>query len=414
MTVFQDAAPVYKGIALVVSAHAPRRKMILEILVTEAYKVLIAEKFGLADQQFMTNQPDIVLLDDTLNANELGAFITRAREQASPLFIPILLLTESNEDVALLHCNEVGADGFLAHPFKRNVVSAKFKLLARTRSLSSTVCELQKEVAQHNTLQLSEQVIAEKIYRRAVAGENSRSEHINLLIRAVSVFSGDLLLTAYHPDGSLHVLHGDFTGHGLTAAVGILPAAEVFRAMTAKGFSAGEILSAINSKLHRLLPTGMFMAACFVTLDQSLQKMEIWNAGMPDSLVLDADTNGHKKQKVKYRIKSSHLALGIMDGFDTETGGEKLSIHLGDRMLLCSDGVTEACNANREEFGYERYVKAATEGASSFQSVIAALTRFCADQELTDDVSLVEILCVPELHQYYSRQLALNRWAGNN
>ncbi len=62
--------------------------------------------------------------------------------------------------------------------------------------------------------------------------------------------NGDLLLAAARPDGVHHVLIGDFTGHGLSAAIGGPMAEDIFYAMTAKGLPLEEILLEINRKLY--------------------------------------------------------------------------------------------------------------------------------------------------------------------
>src|SRR3546814_8115398 len=51
----------------------------------------------------------------------------------------------------------------------------------------------------------------------------------------------------------MHILLGDFTGHGLPAAVGAMPLAEVFYGMTAKGYGLAQILREMNAKLKRIL-----------------------------------------------------------------------------------------------------------------------------------------------------------------
>ncbi|WP_148051387.1 PP2C family protein-serine/threonine phosphatase, partial [Pseudomonas protegens] len=87
---------------------------------------------------------------------------------------------------------------------------------------------------------------------------------------------------AYTPAGDMHVLLGDFTDHGLPAAVGAMPLAEVFYGMTAKGYGLPETLREMNAKLKRILPVDMFCCATLLCLSSQRRAVEVWNGGMPE------------------------------------------------------------------------------------------------------------------------------------
>jgi hypothetical protein len=89
-----------------------------------------------------------------------------------------------------------------------------------------------------------------------------QAPHIQYLLSLMALFSGDVLLAAPTLSGGLQVMLGDFTGHGLPAAIGAIPVSDIFYAMTAKGFSIGDIVAELNQKLRTILPTGLFCAAC--------------------------------------------------------------------------------------------------------------------------------------------------------
>ena len=89
---------------------------------------------------------------------------------------------------------------------------------------------------------VNEQRVAEGSLRPGRAFRLPRSPNIRYLLSPYALFNGDLLLAACTPSGNMHLLLGDFTGHGLPAAVGAMPLAEVFYGMTAKGFGLAETL----------------------------------------------------------------------------------------------------------------------------------------------------------------------------
>lgn len=390
MTTFTLPAETSRGLALVVDDLPANRKMLEALLKIEGFRTILAEDGEQAVRLFREHQPDIVFMDVMMPVMD-GYEATRAiKAMANSAFIPVIFLTAMSEGEALVKCIEAGGDEFLGKPFKQEILGAKIKAMMRIRELSL-------KVAQQNDWLMKEQVIAEQIYSRAVTGDNIATKYIASLLRPVSIFSGDLLLTADSPNGEMHILLGDFTGHGLSAAVGVLPTADVFRAMTAKGFAAPEILSVINAKLHRLLPTGMFLTACFVEIGKDMRSVSIWNAGMPEALVLGTLPQDESRSQVKHRVVSKYLPLGILSEVDRQLVPVQLDISAGDRILLCSDGVTEAINPAGEVFGMARYEEAATETRLSFAHVTNALEQFCGKQPFRDDVSLVEIQCVPGL-----------------
>lgn len=394
-----------KGLALVVDDVAANREILVALLKIEGYQTISAENGVQAIQQFTNHHPDIVFMDAMMPVMDGFEATARIKELAGTSFVPVIFLTSLSEGEALVRCINAGGDDFLTKPFKQEILRAKIKAMERIRELTRTIAEQHQKIESQLQQRLDEQDIAEQIYSRAITGDNTASKHIHSLLRAVSVFSGDFLLVADCPDGKMHVLLGDFTGHGLSAAVGVLPTAEIFRAMTAKGFSAPEILAAINAKLHKLLPTGMFMAACFVVIEKDMRSVSIWNAGLPHVLILGAQAvEGRQavdgqQSVIKHKVTSQYLALGILKQAELEPSPPGILVAEGDRILLCSDGVTEAANASGEEFGLLRYEQAACATLHSFDAVVAALDEFKEGQTFADDVSLVEIHCMPGLLQ---------------
>jgi two-component system, HptB-dependent secretion and biofilm response regulator len=237
--------------------------------------------------------------------------------------------------------------------------------------------------------------IAEQVFSGAVVAGNVALDQIRSLLKPASVFSGDLLLTAFAPSHDLHVLLGDFTGHGLAAALGALPTSEVFRSMTAKGFSPQQILYAINNKLSHLLPTGMFLATQFVKIDYHLDHIMIINCGMPDCFVID----GHKRQ-IKQKIVSRSLPLGIASDINYKEDIHYIPIEEGDRVILATDGVTEARNPKGEYFGKQRLIASITECDDCdylIDNLSQNLENFCLGAPQDDDISAVEVPLIPAL-----------------
>ena len=77
--------------------------------------------------------------------------------------------------------------------------------------------------------------VAQALLAEVIAGPNARSSALHVDLTATDTFSADVFLAEFCPSGDLNVLLGDFTGHGLAAALAALPTAEIVPAVNRPG-----------------------------------------------------------------------------------------------------------------------------------------------------------------------------------
>jgi anti-sigma regulatory factor (Ser/Thr protein kinase) len=93
-------------------------------------------------------------------------------------------------------------------------------------------------------------------------------------------------------------------------------------------------------------------------------------------------------------VSSRHLPLGILAPDDFNTDLHVLEMLKGDRLLFCSDGISEALNSDGEMFGEERMILAienAEDDEEIFKDIQDAVINFMGDSERDDDITLVEV-----------------------
>ncbi len=386
--------PVTRGLALVVDDKQSNRMLLKALLVKEGFRVILAEDGEQGVERFEKEGADIVFMDVLMPG--IGGYeaTRRIKSLAGAHFVPVIFLTALTDKDALVKCLEVGGDDFLTKPYDHEIFKAKMLAAERTRDLHRKIREQHKELSVLHGYMQRELEIAEQIFTNAVAAPNIALDSIQSLLRPAATFNGDLLLTAWRPSGELNILLGDFTGHGLTAAVGALPVSEVFRAMTKKGFAASDILEELNNKLSTLLPVDMFMAACFLTVDTESRSAAVWNGGMPDILVVS------KEGAVLKSLPSVHRPLGISGSLEKKLKAERVELNIDDHILLLSDGLLDARDPDGQMFGQtrlEQLVQSSGSGAAVFGMLTEALDDFCQDCPQDDDITLVSIPCRPEL-----------------
>ncbi|MEO5332343.1 MAG: SpoIIE family protein phosphatase [Magnetococcus sp. YQC-5] len=376
---------------LIVDDDPINRTILQRLLGKEGHAVITADNGREGVDQFSKHQPDLVLMDirmPKMNGYEAAQEIKRI---SSSRFTPIIFLTAVTDEEGLVQCIDAGGDDFLTKPFNRSILQAKISAMERIRQLHAKLRLQKEELERHQERVHQELEVGKHLFAHIVrAGNLLDAPCLNHWTAPMSLFNGDLLVASYNPAGGLHIMLGDFTGHGLSAAVGAMPVSDIFYDMTAQGFSIGDMAEAMNVKLLTVMPTRMFCAACLIEVDHRQKSLNIWNGGLPDILI--ADGSG----RLVHRIPSNHMPLGVAPMTREDRKVEILEMRPEYRVFLHSDGVTEAINTDGVMFGSER-MEAHFNGThlpeTLFTEILNDLEQFRGQAQQTDDVSLLEIVC---------------------
>lgn len=381
-------APVLEALTILIAEDSAADRLLLaSIIRRQGHQVLTVSNGAEAIEVFARERPQLVLMDALMPVMDGFEAARQIKQLAGEALVPIIFLTSLRESEALAQCLDAGGDDFLPKPYNPLILAAKINAMDRLRRLQATVLQQRDLIARHHEHLMHEQRAAKAVFDKvAHSGCINAAPNIRYLQSPYALFNGDLLLAAYTPSGDMHVLLGDFTGHGLPAAIGAMPLAEVFYGMTAKGYGLTQTLREMNAKLKRILPVDMFCCATLLCLSAQRRAVEVWNGGMPEGYVHEVATGRRTP------LMSRHLPLGVLsaEAFDDST--EVWPMALGDRVFLLSDGVLDTADANDQLFGAERLQQvfaANREPDRLFEDIEQALAAFRG--QARDDVSMVEI-----------------------
>lgn len=371
---------------LIAEDGAADRLLLAQIVRRQGHQVLTAENGAEAVALFRQHRPQLVLLDALMPVMDGFEAARQIKALAGETLVPIIFLTSLSEEQALVRCLEAGGDDFIAKPYSAVILAAKIGAMKRLHRLQAKVLEQRDEIALHHQHLLNEQRVAKAVFDKVAHTGCLQAPNIRYLQSPFALFNGDLLLAAYTPSGDLHVLLGDFTGHGLPAAVGAMPLAEAFYGMTGKGYGLAQTLREMNAKLKRILPVDMFCCALLLNISYQRGTVEFWGGGMPDGYHLAASG------ELLASLPSTQLPLGVLapERFDDRT--QVMPLAPGERLLLLSDGVIETSNAGGQLFGVERLQQVIALNrtpALLFEELLQALQAFGG--RARDDVSLCDI-----------------------
>ena len=376
---------------LIADDSASDRLLLHRILREQGHRILEAVDGLDAVAVFERERPQIVLLDALMPNMDGFETARRIKLLAGEDLVPIIFLTSLQDAGSLARCLDAGGDDFLSKPYNKVILQAKINAFVRMSEMHKIVRDQRDEIAGHNAHLLHQQDVAKKVFDRVAHAGCLNASNIQVTISPAAVFNGDIVLAGVSPTGNLTMLLGDFTGHGLDAAIGAMPLAEVFYNMLKKGFSLRDIIREINLKLCNILPVEIFCCAFFAEFDFNNRRVQVWNGGLPDCLIYRAAEN------TITMLPSRNLPLGIVPLVNLKDSIELHEVKEGDRLYAWSDGIIEACNRRGEMFSEQRLLtlfQSDVPAQELFAAINTAVMDFIDGGAASDDISLCEITVV--------------------
>ncbi len=226
-------------------------------------------------------------------------------------------------------------------------------------------------------------------------GEVLRRYGMHALLRSAKAVGGDMYDFVVK-DNKLYAVIGDVSGKGVAAAIYMAIVKASFRFLVNKGLDIKTVVSYINNCLSDGNSSNMFctMFAACVHLDSGL--MEYCNAGHNPIVVMPAWSSGNKPYYL--RVKPN-LALGVMGDFEYQA--DSIMLEQGCRVLMYTDGVTEAEKSNKEQYGEPRLLKWAETiacesvdimgNSAATENLMASISEFTQGNEQNDDITILII-----------------------
>lgn len=335
---------------------------------------------------------DMVLLDyqlgdgngiDFLQFNEVVPYIEKAR---------VIMISASDDIEFLEGCFSKGVSDYIIKPINFKLLSLKAKSLIQSVKLKNVINKQNEELSKYKSDSLREEAIAKFTYEYLMHQGAEQVPGVSMWLQPSSAFSGDAVLVKTSPTGDLFIIIADATGHGLSAAITIMPLITTFQSMVSKGFHLQSIMTEINRKLVTNTPDDRFVAAVGIEIKKFNKELFVWNGGMPSVYVMD-------EAGIVRRFKSMHLALGILEDESFDATVEELTLGEKNRLFSCSDGLIEQINSRGEPFSKRRLVDLLQNNqADLLGAVISCFDAHVEGSTHGDDISM----CLVDVDKYLS------------
>jgi sigma-B regulation protein RsbU (phosphoserine phosphatase) len=346
----------------------------------------------IAQQEF-----DLILMDlnyarDTTSGREgLDLLAQLTALEGMP---PIIVMTGWATVGIAVEAMQHGVTDFVEKPWTNTKL---LQSLQKQLTLGRERKELARSTVRQNQ---AHQEVASQLHRHEQEIAEARSIQEGLLPKEIPQLPGYELASAWQ---SARVVGGDYfdvlsfggqtvglciadvAGKGMPAALLMSNMQAAVRGFASADLPVDELCARLNALLYRNIASDRFITFFYAQLDGASRVLQYVNAGHNPPVVL------HKNGSHD-RLTEGGGVFGVFPNQKFTLG--KIRLEPGDRVVLFTDGVTEASDPHEEEFGEERLVRLLQQNVASTADelqakILKAAGDFCHNHWQDDATLLV-------------------------
>lgn len=299
---------------------------------------------------------------------------------------PLLTLTEKSAaiaggdlDVTIPEPRSADEIGVLTQSFgeMRQALRRQLETLAEVRAAQARI---------DNELQIARTIQTSFLPRDPAALAASGGLQVATWFQPTWEVGGDLFHCFWLADGRLFLGIGDVAGKGVPAALMMAATATLIKGLAAATPDPAQLLERVNRELCAMSEEALFVTLFVAALDAQSGELVFSNAGHNPPLIRRADG------RAEFIRVAPGLALGVEADWRYTSASERLAP--GDMLLLYTDGVTEAMDAEFACFEPHRLLRVSQDadlvGPDQWvEDVVRAVAAHVGAAEQSDDLTLL-------------------------
>jgi len=222
-------------------------------------------------------------------------------------------------------------------------------------------------------------------------------EEFNLfaVIEPAKEVGGDFYDFFQLDEDHLCLVIADVSGKGVPASLFMAVTKTLIKATARIDLSPAEILCRVNDQIARDNDQSMFVTVFCALLDLRSGELTYTNAGHNPPVLIPL------QGEPRYLPKTRQLVIGAMESFPYQA--ESMRMARGDRLLLYTDGVTEAMNLQDELYAEERLLAVISELQHEpivgiVNGIVASIKAFAGTAPQSDDITIMNIEYLGRTH----------------
>ncbi|MCB1734788.1 MAG: SpoIIE family protein phosphatase [Gammaproteobacteria bacterium] len=383
------------------------------VLEKSGYEVITAADGQEAWEILLANPIQMVISDWMMPRMDGLELCRRIRAHDFPKYIYTILLTGRSDRESLVEGMEAGADDFLTKPVNIAELRVRVRAGVRILELESKLEERNRRIEKAHSELSAVYESLENDLRSAASMQASllpkpmrwRSLETQWVFKPSAFVAGDMF--GYFPidDRRFGFYHLDVSGHGIPSALlsftlnkVLTPSAEQRNLFTdhvdAEGrIQPSQVVTELNRRFLAQQGSSQYFTMVLGTIDSETGEVELAQAGHPSPLHLHHATSNASM------IGEGGFPVGMLPEMAYED--TEFTLAPGDRLVIYSDGITEAENADGAQYGEARLQRLLSDTMNrSLAEVTTELTEqlniWREERHPDDDITMLIIERHPE------------------
>ncbi len=380
------------------------RRLLERHLEKWGHAVITAEDGKDAWERFQSKPCPIVISDWMMPEMDGLELISKIRNRNSGTYAYTILLTAKSHKSDLIMGMQAGADDFLTKPLDADELKVRLRAAERILKLEQNLAERNEQLKLSNERMKRGLEAASKVQESMLPASLPDIPGINFawVFRPCEELAGDTLNILKFNDSQIGVYVLDVSGHGISAALWSVMLTRLLSAnpdqsdlLLKQHGNEGqpvlrptfEVANQLNKQFPLDVKTGQYFTFLYGILDVKTREFRYVSAGHPDLIHM----TGKKKTNI---LKVRGLPIGFSENICYSENTIKLNP--GDRLILYSDGITEAQNKSGEQYGVSKLVEKLQSDRTmplkkSLEAVIEELIHWRGSESFDDDATMLAL-----------------------
>ena len=351
------------------------------LLKNEGYQIEAVNSPAAVLDKLKSGPYDVLLMDlnytrDTTSGQEGLDLIARIQDIDKTL--PVVAMTAWGSVELAVEAMQRGVGDFVLKPWEN------------ARLLQTLKSQIEKGQIKRTELRLEREEVEEARATGAALLPRTIPEVPGLEIATTSQplrsLGGDYFDVLELGEGKLGICIADVIGKGVPAALLMSNVQATVRTLASESLAPAELVSRLNQAVLRNTTPGKFVTFCYCVVDRNARQVTYTGAGHCAPILVRASGE-------VVRLDAGGAVLGVFPQWPYEQF--TVSLESGDRLVMFTDGVTEAANSRDEEFGEDRLAHLISalrdRGAHELKNrILQTVSSFTAGRA-QDDATLVAI-----------------------